>query len=162
MSLHVTSLDRKWLDMAHEYAKMTSGCLKVAVGAIAVRDNCMLAIGANKTVPDLCKTGRGCLRVEKYGDDSKNHRLPEDCRAVHSEIDLICTCAKLGVSLQGATVYVTRYPCEACARALVTAGVSKVIFGRKQPISMETDKIFQSDHVNWMWAMSWDAEDTTR
>ena len=143
------------LDSADAFAKCMTGCTKVDVGCLIVTLSGEYIFGANIAVPDLCKTKRGCLRVEKYGDDSKNHRLPADCRAVHSEVHAICKAAKSGVSIAGATIHVTRYPCEACARAIVTAGISKVYYGRQQEISEETKAIFESANVYCEWRADW-------
>lgn len=145
------------MDMAHTYAKEHSGCRKVKVGAIIVKDGQIVSIGANRTFPDLCIV-RGCMRVEKYGDDSKAHRMPEDCRALHSEIDAIANCP---VSLTNATMYITRYPCEACARAIAAAGITTVYYGRLQPISDETRFIFENAGVDH-YLVDWFAADVTR
>lgn len=85
--------DPSYLDLAYHYAERMSGCKKVAVGSIIKSSGGIISMGANRVIPDLC-IGRGCLRVEKYGDDSKSHRNPEDCRAIHSEIDAITSAAK--------------------------------------------------------------------
>lgn len=132
------------LTMADEYATIHSGCTKVAVGSVITDiEGNILSFGANATVPDLCKT-RGCLRIEKYGNNAKLHRLPADCRAVHSEIDAIAHCT-YGTPY---VIFVTRYPCEACARAIVAAGIKAVYYGRKQLISKETAYIFEYNHVS--------------
>lgn len=148
-----------WLDIADMYAKHMSGCTKVSVGSI-ITDHTgskVLGIGANRAFPDLCKC-RGCLRVEKYGDNDKTHRGPADCRAIHSEVDAISS--SVG-DLTGASIYVTRYPCEACARAIVAAGISMVYYGRQQPISSETHRIFEEAGVQVIQWKSWDAPDAT-
>lgn len=147
----------EWLDVADKYAAISSGCTKVAVGSVIVKDNMVIGLGANRSFPDLCKT-RGCLRVEKYGDNDKTHRYPSDCRALHSEIDAICSAS---TNVKGATILVTRYPCEACARAIVAAGIKEVIYGRQQEISDETKAIFNEGKVSVVWLKSWDAPDTT-
>lgn len=146
-----------WLDMADLYAQRMSGCRKVSVGSIITdrTGSKILGIGANKSIPDLCKT-RECLRVEKYGNNDKTHRGPADCRAIHSEIDAICNSTQ---DLRGSVIHVTRYPCEACARAIVAAGIKTVVFGRQQPISEETQKIFESYGVEVIWNKTWDAPD---
>lgn len=135
----------KMLKLASTYAKLQSGCLKVQVGCVIAKDSKILALGANRTIPNFCRTSRGCLRVEKYGENTKDHRNPEDCRAIHSEIDAICNSYD---NLYGATMYITRYPCEACARAIVAAGIKKVVYGREQPISPETSRIFEHYNVD--------------
>ncbi|MDR1497372.1 MAG: dCMP deaminase [Puniceicoccales bacterium] len=45
---------------------------------------------------------------------------------VHAEQNAIADAAKRGVSLEGATVYVTHFPCINCAKILAAAGVGAV------------------------------------
>lgn len=135
-----------YLKMAGEYAKNHTGCTKVSVGSCIRTKTGIIVFGANRAIPDLCKT-QGCLRIEKYGNNSKAHRNPEDCRAIHSEADAISKAARDGVVLEGATIFVTRYPCEACARLIVSAGIKKVVYGRNQLVSQMTSQIFQEAKV---------------
>ena len=149
-----------YLELAGKYAKHMSGCTKVKVGSCIVKNGNIVAMGANRAVPDTCKY-RGCLRVELYGNNSKEHRNPGDCRAIHSEIDAISQAARNGVSLEGATIYVTRYPCEACARAIIASGISYIVYGRNQPMSGITRKMLDSARVCYANDKSYTEEDTT-
>lgn len=146
--------NKGYLDMAYLYATHNSGCLKVAVGSAIVKGERILSFGVNRAVPNLCKY-RGCLRMEKYGDDSKNHRNPEDCRAIHSEIDAICSAASDGISVKGASIFVTRYPCEGCAKAIVAAGIRFVYYGGTALISSQTAKIFEQYDVECIHVPDW-------
>lgn len=130
--------ERYWLELANEVANATSGCSKVKVGSVIVKAGMLISIGSNSVYGNLCKK-QGCLRIELYGDDTKAHRNPGDCRAIHSEIQAITTAI---TKTQGSTIYVTRYPCENCALAIVSAGISKVVYGRDQNISAMTQEIF--------------------
>lgn len=154
---------KDYLDAAQRYADYKSGCCKVAVGSVLIpaADSRVTIYGCNKTYPVSCRSF-GCRRIELYGEDSKNHRLPSDCRALHSEVDVITQSAKFEYSTQGATMFVTRYPCEACARAIVNAGIKIVYYGREQEVSEETKKIFRSKHVKLVHVNTWTYEDTRR
>ena len=154
---------KDYLDAAQHYADYKSGCCKVAVGSVLIpaADPRVTIYGCNKTYPVSCRSF-GCRRIELYGEDSKNHRLPSDCRALHSEVDAIIQSAKFEYSTQGATMFVTRYPCEACARAIVNAGIKVVYYGREQEVSEETKKIFRSKHVKLVHVNTWTYEDTRR
>lgn len=149
------------LNTAHQYAQKKSGCNKVAVGSVITKNDSIVAMGANRSMPDLCKC-RGCLRVEKYGDDSKSHRNPEDCRAIHSEIDAITSAAQNGICLDGATIYVTRYPCEACARAIVSAGIQHVVYGGTARISDQTQILFDDYDVDCVYIPNWKEDNSDR
>ncbi len=153
---------KDYLDLAFAYAGKASGCNKVAVGSVIVKDDRVIALGANKTHPDMCKGFPGCLRIEKYGNDSKSHRDPADCRAVHSEVDAICTAAYNGVSTKDASIYVTRYPCEGCARAIVAAGIKDVFYGGTSPVSYETGAILEDAGINLFFIDGWKEDNTDR
>ena len=153
---HMSHMNWKsYLDFAQMYANKASGCNKVAVGSVIVQDNHIVSMGANRAVPDLCKTQRGCLRVEKYGNDSKNHRNPEDCRAIHSEIDAICGAASIGVPIGGASIFVTRYPCEGCAKAIIAAGIKTVYYGGTTRISQQTADMFDKHNIDCIYIADW-------
>lgn len=49
--------------------------------------------------------------------------------ASHAEANLIAFAARRGIRTEGMSVYVTHCPCAACARTLIQAGVSEVIYG---------------------------------
>lgn len=145
-----------YLDMAQKYADEMSTCVKVKVGSVVITDTYGI-IGYNHGVSNCKKNG--CRRIKLYGNASKEHRLPSDCDALHSEIDAICSAARDGISLIGATIYVTRYPCEACARAIAESGISKVIYGRKEEVSDYTREILEDAGVEIFHIKSWERED---
>ena len=146
------------LDSADIYASFNSTCAKVRVGSM-ITDGSRVLFGCNHGVHD-CKRN-GCRRVELYGENSKEHRLPSDCDAVHSEVDAIAKAARVGMKLEGATIFVTRYPCEACARAIAESGIKNVVYGRTQNISEYTQQIFDNAGVQVLKIWQWYREDTT-
>lgn len=155
---------KECLDLAQSYADTYSECRKVAVGSLILMHHNSEKIsiyGCNRSLPVNCKKA-GCRRIDLYGEDSKNHRLPSDCRSLHSEIDAITQAARYGYPLDRATLYVTRYPCEACARAIVNSGIKTVYYGRDQEISEETKAIFDEGKVKVNHVKSWFCEDTRR
>jgi len=64
-------------------------------------------------------------------DDNKFSLDPPDkyYQVVHAEANCICN---FNGSLEGATAYVTGYPCSTCFKLLAQKGVSKIVYG---PIS---------------------------
>lgn len=49
--------------------------------------------------------------------------------ASHAEANLVAFAARSGIQTEGCTVYVTHYPCAACARSLIQAGIECVVTG---------------------------------
>lgn len=147
-----------WLDAAQKRADNLSTCAKVQVGCVITdKDGEDLVWGWNKGIERNCRE-EGCHRIELYGEDSKNHRLPSDCVALHSEINAIATAARFGISLYESSIYITRYPCEACARAIIRAGIKEVIYGRRESVSPMTQRMFDEAGVQTIHA-AWNAED---
>jgi dCMP deaminase len=93
-------------------------CPKASVGAVFVsRDMEILATGYNGAPRGLenCHEA-GCLL------DSRG-----DCvRSAHAELNAIVQAAKRGTPLEGSRLYVTRFPCLTCAKAIVNLGATEV------------------------------------
>jgi cytidine deaminase len=69
---------------------------------------------------------RGRLRA-KY----KHVRLAnliEFGRMVHAEMAAITTGARLGISLNGQTLYCTTFPCHMCSKLIISAGIKEVVY----------------------------------
>lgn len=148
------------LEKAHNFAKANSDCTKVQVGSALVSEEGVICYGANRGLGYSCKED-GCRRIKLYGEYSKNHRLPSDCNSVHSEVDVIAKCSKSGgyCGCQNAEIYVTRYPCEACARAIAVSGIKRVYYGRTEECSEYTKQILKSTGVDIIHVKDWIKED---
>ncbi len=57
-------------------------------------------------------------------------------RIVHAEMSAITEAARRGLSVNGATIYCTTFPCHMCARHILSAGISKVIYVEPYPKSL--------------------------
>ena len=106
-----------------------STCRRHHVGAVAVRDKHILATGYNGAASGLKDCLElGCLRDDMNVPSGTRHEV---CRAIHAEQNVIIQGALHGVSLEGATVYVTHTPCILCAKMLVNARIKRfVTFGK--------------------------------
>ncbi|NOY81804.1 MAG: dCMP deaminase [Kiritimatiellaeota bacterium] len=92
-------------------------CPRMHCGCVLVRDRFVLATGYNGSLPGAPHCDEvGCMVVNGH------------CvRTNHAEINAICQATRHGVILTGATAYVTNMPCTACAKALIAAGIERVI-----------------------------------
>lgn len=57
-------------------------------------------------------------------------------RIIHAEMSAICDAARLGRPLAGTTLYSTTFPCHMCAKHIVAAGITRVIFLEPYPKSL--------------------------
>lgn len=73
--------------------------------------------------------------------------LIEFSRSVHAEMEAIVSVARLGSgSLLGGTLYTTTYPCHNCARHIVAAGITKVVY--VEPYSKSLALELHSDSIS--------------
>lgn len=73
----------------------------------------------------------------------------ELCYAIHAEQNAIIQAAKLGISIEGATIYCTHQPCVICAKMIVNSGISKVVYGEGYPDQFSLE-IFKEAGVELM------------
>jgi len=123
-----------WDEYFMKVAKLVatrSTCLRRQVGAVAVREKRILATGYNGAPIGLkhCEE-LGCLR-KRLGIPSGERQ--ELCRAVHAEQNVIIQAAKLGISLDNATLYITHFPCYTCAKLLINAGIKRIVYEEDYP-----------------------------
>lgn len=120
-----------------DMAKLVSGwssCYKPnrQVGAVIVRDKRILTTGYNGAPQGIpsCKERCECMR-ENLGIASGTRQ--EMCYAVHAEQNAIVQAAKLGLSLEGATIYCTHQPCSICTRLIINSGIKRVVYDQGYP-----------------------------
>jgi dCMP deaminase len=91
-----------------------SSCERLNVGCVVVsggtQKNRIVAAGYNGFLPGASHTSR--------------MREGHEQATVHAEQNAISDAARRGVSLEGATIYVTHFPCINCAKILAAAGIT--------------------------------------
>ena len=104
--------DEHFMRKALRQAEIAFAAGEVPVGAIAVKDNCIIARASNQ--------------VEMLHDAT-----------AHAEILAITGAANAlnDWRLEGVDIYVTKEPCAMCAGAMVNSRVRRVIFGMPDPRS---------------------------
>ena len=128
---HRKSWDEYFMEIA-EIVKTRSTCLRRQVGAVIVKDNRIITTGYNGAPSGLkhCTEIGGCERARLNIPSGQRHEL---CRALHAEQNAIIQAAKLGISIDGATLYCTHQPCVLCAKIIVNSGIRRVVYGEGYP-----------------------------
>lgn len=113
-----------WLQYGLELAKTASRKSKdpsTQVGAaILAEDNTVLSLGFNGMPRGIRENSK--VFPERYERPTKYKYFE------HAERNAIYNAARKGVSLEGATCYITAPPCIDCARGLIQVGVKAVVF----------------------------------
>ena len=98
-------------------ASERSTCPRMHCGCVLVKNKNVIATGYNGSIPgdDHCEDV-GCLLID-------NHCV----RTVHAEMNALIQAAKRGHAVDGAAAYVTNMSCTTCAKALISAGVKRIV-----------------------------------
>ena len=95
-----------------------STCDRALVGCVLVIDKRILTTGFN-----------GSPAGQSHCDEIGHLLVDGHCvRTIHAETNAIIQAALHGVSTKGATCYVTHLPCLHCTKALINAGISRIVY----------------------------------
>ena len=137
--------DARFMSMAETVADWSS-CFQANrhVGAVIVKDKRILTTGYNGAPSGIesCAERGECLRRVR---NIASGTMQEVCYAVHAEQNAIIQAAKLGISLEGSTMYVTHQPCVICTRMILNSGVKKVIYKNGYPDDFALELFAKSD-----------------
>lgn len=127
------SWDQYFMEITKVVAQRST-CLRRQIGAIIVKDRRILCTGYNGAPRGLAHCQEiGCRREQLQVPSGQRHEL---CRAIHAEQNAILQAAMHGISIAGATFYITNQPCVLCAKMIVNAGIEKIIFEGEYPDSL--------------------------
>ena len=125
--------DKRFIDLSFQIGNWSS-CYKAnrQVGAVIVKDKRILATGYNGAPSGVldCKEKGYCMRMR---ENIQSGTQLERCYAIHAEQNAIIQAAKVGVSIEGATLYCTHRPCTICTKMIINAGIKRVEFKEDYP-----------------------------
>ncbi|MGQ9811427.1 MAG: deoxycytidylate deaminase [bacterium] len=116
-----------------------STCLRRQVGAVIVKDQRILSTGYNGAPREMKHCSEiGCIRQEHGIPAGERHEL---CRGIHAEQNAIVQAAEFGVSIRGATIYCTHFPCVLCTKLLINSGIRRLVVEETYPDQMSLDML---------------------
>ena len=125
--------DKRFMELALLVATWSS-CYQPnrQVGAIIVKDKRIITTGYNGASSGIssCKDKNECLRKKLNIESGTRAEL---CYAVHADQNAIVQAAKLGISVDGATIYVTHQPCSICAKMIINSGIKRIVYKEGYP-----------------------------
>ena len=125
--------DKRFMELTETVAGWSS-CYQENrhVGAVIVQGKRVMTTGYNGAPAGIqsCVDRGECLR-RKLNIPSGTRQ--EICYAVHAEQNAIAQAAKLGIVLEGATLYCTHQPCVICAKMIINSGIKRIIYKEGYP-----------------------------
>jgi len=114
-----------------ELVSTRSTCLRRRIGAVLVLERRILATGYNGAPSGLAHcTLETCLREKRQIPSGSQQEL---CRGLHAEQNVIIQAALHGVSSKGSILYCTHKPCSLCAKMIINAGISRIVYQNPYP-----------------------------
>lgn len=127
----------KWDDRFMQVANLVStwsSCIRSnrQIGSVIVKNKRIIATGYNGAPSGIktCAEKGFCMR-EQMG--IKSGTSPELCYAAHAEQNAIVQAARLGISIDKATLYCTHQPCVICAKLIINSGIKRVVYEHGYP-----------------------------
>ena len=114
--------DKNFINIAFELAQ-ASKCVSKQVGAVIVKNGRILSTGYNGTpagFTNCCDHWDG-----KY---TKEHHEWSRTYEIHAEMNAIIWAAREGISIEGATIYVTLEPCSECSKNVIASGITRIVY----------------------------------
>ena len=110
-------LDKVFIEIAKQIGTL-SYCTRAKVGAVLVKSGNVISFGYNGT-----PTG-----MDNCCEDEIDGKLVSKSEVLHAESNCILKAAKMGLSTDGSTMYLTLSPCKDCAKLILQSGVKRVVY----------------------------------
>lgn len=135
------SWDEYFMEIAATVSKRAT-CDRGKSGCVIVRYKQILVtgyVGSPRGLPHCDEVGHLMKKV-LHEDD----RITQHCmRTVHAEQNAICQAARLGIPLEGATLYCRMTPCRTCAMLIINCGIIRVVCEKKYHDATESEAMFR-------------------
>ena len=121
-------------------------CDRGESACVIVKDKRILATG-------YAGSPAGCAHCDDVGHEMHTVTLEDGTesrhciRTAHAEQNAIAHAAKVGVSLDGSTLYSNMAPCYTCAKMIINAGVARVVAKNDYHASSRGKEIFKEAGV---------------
>ncbi len=132
--------DEYFMEVAHTIAKRAS-CDRGRSGCVIARDKQILVtgyVGSPRGLPHCDEVGHLFKQVTHEDGHTTQHCM----RTVHAEQNAICQAARMGIALEGATLYCRMTPCRTCAMLIINCGIVNVVCEWKYHAGAETEQMF--------------------
>jgi len=132
--------DEYFMEVSRTIAKRAT-CDRGRSGCVIARNKQILVtgyVGSPVGLPHCDEVGHLFKQVTHEDGKVTNHCV----RTVHAEQNAICQAARLGISLQGSTLYCRMTPCRTCAMLIINCGIERVVCEFKYHSGAESEGMF--------------------
>lgn len=123
-------------------------CDRGRSGSIIVKDKRILTtgyVGAPAGLPSCDEIGHEMQTVTKEDGTLSNHCV----RTSHAEQNAINNAARIGIAIEGATLYCNMTPCYKCAQSIINSGIKRVVAIKDYHGGARSKEIFKAAGVDF-------------
>jgi dCMP deaminase len=133
--------DEYFMEVANTIAKRAT-CDRGLSGCVIARNRQILVtgyVGSPIGLPHCDEVGH-LFKSVTHEDGKVTHHC---VRTVHAEQNAICQAARLGIALEGATLYCRMTPCRTCAMLIINCGIINVVCEYRYHAAAESEQMFK-------------------
>lgn len=129
------------MEIARAVAKRAT-CDRGRSGCVISREKQILVtgyVGSAAGLPHCDEVGHQMKTVTHEDGHQSQHCV----RTTHAEQNAIVQAAKLGVSINNATIYTKMTPCAVCAGMIINSGIKRVVSEKRYHAGSESEEMFR-------------------
>ena len=139
------SWDEYFMNIA-ELAGSRGSCDRGRSGCVIVRDKRILCTGYVGSPIGLSHCDD--IGHEMHTVTNEDSSVSRHCiRTTHAEQNAIANAARLGISLDGGTLYCHMTPCYTCAKILINAGIKRIVAKMDYHAGQRSKEIFDEARI---------------
>lgn len=131
-----------------DHLSSRSTCDRGKPATIITKDNRILSTGyagSPSGLPHCDDVGHELATMIKENGTQSQHCI----RTIHSEINAIVNAARYGIALEGGTLYSTMTPCYSCAKAVINAGIKRIIVKNRYHTDERSIEAFREARIKF-------------
>lgn len=121
-------------------------CDRGRAGSVIVKDKRILAtgyVGAPAGLAHCDEAGHEMHKVVHEDGSETMHCI----RTTHAEQNAIAHAARVGIALDGSTLYCKMTPCYTCAKIILNAGIKRIVVQKDYHASNQSKRIFKESNI---------------
>lgn len=134
--------DEYFMEIVYAVSKRAT-CDRGRTGVVIAKNKQILVtgyVGSPLGLPHCDDVGHQMKKTIHEDGSITNHCV----RTVHGEQNAICQAAKLGIPIEGATIYCKLAPCRVCAMLLINCGIKRVVCDKKYHAGGEAEEMLKA------------------
>lgn len=142
------SWDEYFIEISEMVGKRGS-CDRGRAGCVIVKNNRLIAAGYAGSpigLPHCDEVGHEMHTVIHEDGSQTKHCI----RTAHAEQNAICEAARMGIALEGSTLYCKMTPCYICAKMIINCGIKRVVCAQDYHAGQRSKEIFKEADIEYV------------